>query len=171
LSQAQKTLAEVEKIKAEAQKLATEYDPATVQLERDFETQKLVMENEKERMKVEIARLQAEVAQVKALSELEGERERTRATIEAPRREGASVAPMVVVDRDGKMADVIQPTVEAMTLALAQTSEALEALSETQSSLLQEMVAMKGAANRPRNTRLKVVKRPDGSYEGERIED
>jgi hypothetical protein len=171
LSQAQKTLAEVEKIKAEAQKLATEYDPATVQLERDFETQKLVMENEKERMKVEIARLQAEVAKVKALSELEGERERTRATIEAPRREGASVAPMVVVDRDGKMADVIQPTVEAMTLALAQTSEALEALSETQSSLLQEMVAMKGAANRPRNTRLKVVKRPDGSYEGERIED
>jgi hypothetical protein len=171
LSEAQKTLAEVEKIKAEAQKLATEYDPATVQLERDFETQKLVMENEKERMKVEIARLQADVAKVKALSELEGERERTRATIEAPRRESASVAPMVVVDRDGKMADVIQPTVEAMTLALAQTSEALETLSETQSSLLQEMVAMKGVANRPRNTRLKVVKLPDGSYEGERIED
>jgi len=171
LSQAQKTLAEVEKIRAEAQKLATEYDPATVQLERDFEARKLAMENEKERMKVEIARLQADVAQVKALSELEGERERTRATIEAPRRDGASVAPMVVVDRDGKMADVIQPTVEAMTLALAQTSEALEALSETQSALLQEMVGMKGAASKPRNVRLKVVKLADGSYEGMREED
>ena len=171
LSQAQKTLAEVEKIKAEAMKLANEYDPATVQLERDFEAQKMAMDNEKERMKVEVARLQSEVAQVKALAELEGERERTRATIEAPRREGGSVAPMIVVDRDGKMADVIQPTVEAMTMALAQTSEALEALSETQSVLLQEMVAMKGAAGRPRNTRLKVVKLPDGSYEGMREED
>ena len=171
LSQAQKTLAEIDKIKAEAQKLATEYDPATVQMERDFEERKMAMENERERMKVEIARLQADVAQVKALSELEGERERTRATIEAPRREGASVAPMVVVDRDGKMADVIQPTVEAMTMALAQTSEALEALSETQSVLLQEMVGMKGAAGRPRNVRLKVVKLPDGSYEGMRQED
>ncbi|CAB4155925.1 Phage P22-like portal protein [uncultured Caudovirales phage] len=171
LSQAEKTLAEVEKIKAEAQKLATEYDPSTVQMERDFEERKMAMENEKERMKLEVARLQSEVAQVKALSELEGERERTRATIEAPRREGGSVAPMIVVDRDGKMADVIQPTVEAMTMALAQTSEALEALSETQSSLLQEMVAMKGAANRPRNTRLKVVKLPDGSYEGMREDD
>lgn len=171
LSQAQKTLAEVEKIKAEAMKLANEYDPATVQLERDFQAQKMAMENEKERMKVEVARLQSEVAQVKALSELEGERERTRATIEAPRREGGSVAPMIVVDRDGKMADVIQPTVEAMTMALAQTSEALEALSETQSVLLQEMVGMKGAAGKPRNVRLKVVKLPDGSYEGMREED
>ena len=171
LSQAQKTLAEIDKIKAEAQKLATEYDPATVQMERDFEERKMAMENERERMKVEIARLQADVAQVKALSELEGERERTRATIDAPRRESASVAPMVVVDRDGKMADVIQPTVEAMTMALAQTSEALEALSETQSVLLQEMVGMKGAAGKPRNVRLKVVKLPDGSYEGMRQED
>ena len=171
ISQAQKTLAEIDKIKAEAQKLATEYDPATVQMERDFEERKMAMENEKERMKVEIARLQAEVAQVKALSELEGERERARATIEAPRRDGASVAPMVVVDRDGKMADVIQPTGEAMTMALAQTSEALEALSETQSVLLQEMVGMKGAAGKPRNVRLKVVKLPDGSYEGMREED
>jgi hypothetical protein len=153
LSQAQKTLAEVEKIKAEAQKLATEYDPATVQLERDFETQKLIMENEKERMKVEIARMQAEVAQVKALSELEGERERTRATIEAPRPESPAAAPIVLVDRDEEMTD------------------ALEAMTETQSALLKEVLSIKGATNKPRKMRLKLLKLSDGSYEGMREED
>lgn len=150
ISQAQKTLAEIDKIKAEAQKLATEFDPATVQMERDFETQKLEMENERERMKVEIARLQADVTRVKALAELEGERERTRATIEAP---------------------VIQPTIDAMTMALAQTTDALETISASQSALLQEMVDMKGQATKPRNTKFLVRKRPDGSYEGKRIED
>ena len=155
LSQAQKTLAEVEKIKAEAQKLATEYDPATVQLERDFETQKLVLENEKERMKVEIARLQADIAQVKALSDLESERERTRATIEAPQAE-APISPIIMVSNDGKTAEVIQPTVDAMSLVLAQTHDVINALKANQDAL--------------KRTKLIVRKSPDGSYVGERQE-
>lgn len=173
LSQAQKTLAEVEKIKAEAQKLATEYNPATVQLERDFETQKLVMENERERMKVEIARLQAEVAQVKALSELEGERERTRATIEAPRptRIETSVPPMVVVDNEGNVAKVVKPTIDAMTMALGEANAAIEGLVLAQEQMIEQLQDVRAQATRRRSAKVVVRKRPDGSYEGERIED
>ena len=155
LSQAQKTLAEVEKIKAEAQKLASEYDPAAVQMERDFEAQKLAMENEKERMKVEIARLQADVAQVKALSELEGERERTRATIEAPQPE-AAIAPIIMVNNDGKTAEVIQPTVDAMSMVIAQTNDVINALRANQDAL--------------KKAKVVVRKAPDGSFIGERQE-
>ena len=142
-------------------------------MERDFEERKMAMENEKERMKLEVARLQADVAQVKALSELEGERERTRATIEAPRptRIETSVPPMVVVDNDGSVAKVIKPTIDAMTMALGEANAAIEGLVLRQGQMIEQLQDVRAQATKKRSAKVVVRKRSDGSYEGERIED
>jgi hypothetical protein len=67
LTQAQKALAEVEKIKADAMKVVSEINPAAQEQERQFDAFMMSMKAEIEAMRLEIARTNADAAEAKAM--------------------------------------------------------------------------------------------------------
>jgi len=173
ITQAQKALAEAEKIKAEAQKIAAEFSPEMIQAKQAGEVAKIDADVEKARLQAETARLNADVARIKALAEVEMEREKARASIESPRpmRAEPSAPPMIVVDNDGGIAKVLKPAIDAMSMALADAGAAIEGLAQSQAAISAKIDDVDAKASRPRNAKVVVRKAPDGSYVGERIED
>jgi len=113
------------------------------------------------------------VARIKALAEVEMEREKTRASIESPRpmRAEPGAPPMIVVDNDGGIAKVLKPAIDAMSMALADAGAAIEGLAQSQAAISAKIDDVDAKASRPRNAKVVVRKAPDGSYVGERIED
>jgi hypothetical protein len=170
ITQAQKALAEADKIKAEAQKIAAEFSPEMIQAKQAGEVAKIDADVEKARLQAETARLNADVARIKALAEVEMEREKARAVVEAPQRETNSNPPLIVVDQNGGIQKVMAPAIEAMSMALADAGAAIESLAQSQGQMVEKMDANHAQSERSRKSKVVVRKAADGSYVGERID-
>jgi hypothetical protein len=170
ITQAQKALAEAEKIKAEAQKIAAEFSPEMIQAKQAGEVAKIDADVEKARLQAETARVNAEVARIKAMAEVEMEREKARAVVEAPQRETNSNPPLIVVDQNGGIQKVMAPAIEAMSMALADAGAAIESLAQSQGQMVEKMDANHAQSEKSRKAKVVVRKAADGSYVGERIE-
>jgi hypothetical protein len=158
ITQAEKALAEAEKIKAEAQKIAAEFSPEMIQAKQAGEVAKIDADVEKARLQAETARVNAEVARIKAMAEVEMEREKARAVVEAPRKEENEMPSVIVMDNNSEIMKKLAPTLQKMTDALEKAGVAIDGLNESQIE-----------ASKLKNSKVIVRKEPDGSYIGERV--
>jgi hypothetical protein len=172
MTQAEKAMAEVEKIRAEAQRIALEYNPEMIQYQQQAEAAKMAAEVEKDRIRLETERLKAQVAEIKALADLEIEREKARAAIEAPRSETREIpAPVVLVDNAGNTSQFVKQSVDQMNMFLNEASNAIDRVSAQQANMNQTLENVIDTMNKPKVAKVVIKKRPDGSYVGEKTEE
>jgi hypothetical protein len=171
MTQSEKAMAEVEKIRAEAQRIALEYNPEMIQYQQQAETAKMAAEVEKDRIRLETERLKARVAEIKALADLEIEREKAKAAIEAPRVETREMpAPVVVVDNAGNTSQFVKQSVDQMNMFLNEASSAIDRVSAQQANMTQTLEGVIDTMNKPKTAKVVIKKRADGSYVGEKTE-
>lgn len=171
VTQSEKAMAEVNKINAEAQRITLEYSPEMMQYKQQAEAVKIAGDVEKSRIGLETEKIKAEVARVKAMSEIEVEREKSRAVIETPRPVAETSPPVILVDSNGSVGEVIRPTIAAMTSFLNDATTAFDSISSNQSRMTEQMQGIVESINKPKNAKVVIKKRPDGSYVGEKTED
>ena len=105
------------------------------------------------------------------MSDIEVEREKSRAVIESPRPVAETSPPVILVDSNGSVGEVIRPTIAAMTNFLSDATSAFDSISSTQSRMTEQMQDIVQSINKPKNAKVVIKKRPDGSYVGEKTED
>jgi hypothetical protein len=155
IAQAEKALADAEKIKTEAQKIAAEFSPEMIQAKQAGEAAKIDADIEKARLQAETARVNAEVARIKALADVEMEREKARAAVESSRPEQQEIAPMIVVEHNGDIMKKLTPSIQRMTEALENAGIVLEGMNQKQTEAAKAKVIVR--------------KGPDGTFIGERV--
>jgi hypothetical protein len=171
MTQSEKAMAEVNKINAEAQRINLEYSPEMMQYKQQAEAVKIAGDVEKSRIGLETEKIKAEVAKVKAMSDIEVEREKARASIESPRSLADTVPPVILVDNNGSVGEVIRPTIAAMTNFLSDATSAFDNIANTQTRMTEQMQDIVENINKPKNAKVVIRKNADGSYVGEKTED
>ena len=171
LTQSEKAMAEVNKINAEAQRINLEYSPEMMQYKQQAEAVKIAGDVEKSRIGLETEKIKAEVARVKAMSDIEVEREKSRAVIESPRPVAETVPPVILFDNNGSVGEVIRPTIAAMTNFLNDATTAFDNISNTQNRMTEQMQGIVENINKPKNAKVVIRKNADGSYVGEKTGD
>jgi hypothetical protein len=172
MTQSEKAMAEVNKINAEAQKIALEYSPEMIQMQQQAEAAKIAAEVERDQIKLETERLKAQVAEIQAMANIEVEREKSRAVIQAPQPAAPvqTQAPMILVDANGSIGDIVAPTLSAMTNFVSDATAAFDSIAGQQVALTESIKGIAEKLDKPSKSTVVIKKRPDGSYIGEKTE-
>jgi hypothetical protein len=121
--------------------------------------------------------LKLEIEKRDAIDEIRDAQEVQMPVEQAPQQPQQQQAPLVLPDVNGQLVGAIGPVLETLAATMQSTGEAVAVIAQGQQQLMQEMaadreqdMALLMELQRPKQSQVRIVKQPDGSFVGEKIE-